>query len=72
MLDANDGDTAALKRSTSLKYANYTGKKTEKGRPIGHFRLLDSRHAYRVSCEALDGELLLRRFGPHDPVNENP
>jgi len=72
LLDMHEGNTASLKQHSALQYENYTGTTTDDGRPIGHFRLHDDREGLRVSCEAENNHLKLRRFGRHDEVNENP
>lgn len=72
MLEVHDGDTAPLKKSGSLQYENYEGKATRDGEPIGHFRLYEDRKGKRVSCEAKEEGLVLRRFGRHDEVNNAP
>lgn len=71
LLDHYQGDTAALKRHPGILYDVYTGKH-DRGRPIGHFRLLRDQNAERVSALAEDRGLTLRRFGAHDDVNDNP
>lgn len=68
LLEDSHGDTTPLKRDGGLQYDVYTGKTTEDGRPIGHFRVSQSR---RVSCTVEDGALRLRRYGEHS-INENP
>lgn len=68
ILEDNQGDTSALKRHGGLQYDVYTNKCTKDGRPIGHFRVSQSR---RVSCTAEDGALRLRRYGEHS-INDNP
>lgn len=68
LLEDSHGDTAPLKRDGGLQYDVYTGKTTENGRPIGHFRVSQSR---RVSCTVEDGALRLRRYGEHS-INDNP
>ncbi|GIV72685.1 MULTISPECIES: hypothetical protein [Caldilinea] len=68
ILEDNRGDTFALKRDGGLQYDVYTNKYTKDGRPIGHFRVSQSR---RVSCTAEDGALRLRRYGEHS-INDNP
>lgn len=68
LLEDNRGDTAPLKRDGGLQYDVYTGKTTSDGRPIGHFRVTQSR---RVSCTVEDGALRLRRYGEHS-INDNP
>ncbi len=68
LLEDSHGDTAPLKRDGGLQYDNYTGKTTPDNRPIGHFRVSQSR---RVSCTVEDGALRLRRYGEHS-INDNP
>lgn len=68
MLEDSRGDTASLKRDGGLQYDVYTGRTTKDGRPIGHFRVSQSR---RVSCTSEEGALRLRRYGEHS-INENP
>ncbi len=68
LLEDSHGDTARLKQDGGLQYDNYTGKKTQDGRPMGHFRVSQSR---RVSCTVEDGALRLRRYGEHS-INDNP
>ncbi|MEJ5376851.1 MAG: putative CRISPR-associated protein [bacterium] len=68
LLEDSHGDTAPLKRDGGLQYDVYSGKTTPDGRPIGHFRVSQSR---RVSCTAEEGALRLRRYGEHS-INENP
>jgi len=68
ILEDKHGDTSALKRDGGLQYDVYTNKYTNDGRPIGHFRVSQSR---RVSCTAEDGALRLRYYGEHS-INENP
>lgn len=70
LLTEHAGNVAALKQHTGLQYDNYTNQYMDDGRPIGHFRLNRGR---RVSCVAEPGGILvLRRFGEHDQVNDNP
>ena len=68
ILEDNQGNTAPLKQDGGLQYDTYTGKTAKGGRPIGHFRVSQSR---RVSCTVEDGALRLRRYGEHS-INENP
>jgi putative CRISPR-associated protein (TIGR02619 family) len=68
ILEYSHGDTSALKRDGGLQYEVYTNKCTNDGRPIGHFRVSQSK---RVSCTAEDGTLCLRRYGDHS-INDNP
>lgn len=64
-----DGGVSRLKQDSGLQYEDYTGRRTQNGQPIGHFRLTQGR---RVSCTAERKTLRLRRFGNHDQVNDNP
>lgn len=59
---------AALKADGGLQYDNYTHRQIN-GKPIGHFRVSDGG---RVSCLAEGNTLILRHFGAHDYVNNNP
>ncbi len=68
ILEDNRGDTSALKRDGGLQYDVYTNQYTKDNRPIGHFRVSQSK---RVSCTAENGALRLRRYGEHS-VNDNP
>jgi putative CRISPR-associated protein (TIGR02619 family) len=43
ILEDNRGDTSALKRDGGLQYDVYTNKYTKDGRPIGHFRVSQSK-----------------------------
>ncbi len=65
----NNGDISKLKQDGGLQYENYSNKKDETGLPIGHFRITQGD---RVSCIVKDNKLLLRKFGRHDFVNNNP
>lgn len=70
LLEDSDGDPTPLRQDGGLQYDNYTNVRTRDGRPIGHFRLTRGR---RVSCTLEEGGvLLLRTFGEHDQVNDNP
>ena len=69
MLEEAQGDTSVLRRDGGLLYNNYTSKTTADGRPIGHFRVSQSK---RVSCTVEDGALRLRHYGEEPVVNENP
>ena len=68
LLESRNGDTMPLKGDGGLQYEVYTNKK-EDGRPIGHFRVSQSR---RISCIIEGGSLCLRHYGEHDAVNNNP
>ena len=67
ILQANKGDTSHLRagRAGGVLYDTFTGRHGD----IDHFRI-DQNH--RVSCVNTRGTLLLRHFGPHDYVNDNP
>jgi hypothetical protein len=67
ILQANNGDTSHLRagRAGGILYDTFTGRNSD----IDHFRI-DQNH--RVSCVNAKGTLLLRHFGPHDYVNDNP
>jgi putative CRISPR-associated protein (TIGR02619 family) len=70
LLQDSGGDPTPLRQDGGLQYDNYTHRRTSDGRPIGHFRLTRGR---RVSCTLeAGGILLLRTFGEHDNVNDNP
>lgn len=65
LLEENQGDIAILKRDGGLQYEDLKGKNSG----IGHFRITQET---RVSCTAENGQLVLRAFGAHDEVNNNP
>lgn len=67
-LQEHNGDSSAL-RGGGLNYENYQNIRDDEGRSVGHFRISGET---RVSCIVKDGILELRRFGPHDDVNNNP
>jgi len=67
LLEKNN-DISILKKDGGLKYENYVNK-NENGQPIGHFRVTQET---RVSCICKNNKLILRHFGPHDYVNNNP
>lgn len=70
LLEESGGDLRQLRKDGGLQYENYVNMTTQDGQRIGHFRLTDGR---RVSCTLEeDGCLLLRTFGAHDTVNDNP
>jgi putative CRISPR-associated protein (TIGR02619 family) len=70
VLEDSGGNPTPLRQDGGLQYDNYTNVRTHDGRPIGHFRLTRGR---RVSCTLEEGGvLLLRAFGEHDQVNDNP
>lgn len=66
LLQENNGDVSCLKanRAGGVLYDNYAGK----NRHLGHFRVTQSE---RVTCQALNGKLYLRRFGGHE-TERNP
>jgi putative CRISPR-associated protein (TIGR02619 family) len=68
LLEDHQGDTSALKQDRGLQYDIYAGRIADDGRPIGHFRVSQSR---RVSCTAEGGILHLRKYGEHE-INDNP
>lgn len=68
LLLQNNNDISILKKDGGLQYENYANKK-ENGEPIGHFRITQE---IRVSCIYKNNKLILRRFGAHDYVNNNP
>lgn len=67
LLQENNGDIACLKggRSGGILYKNYSGNNVH----LGHFRV---GLGPRGSCEYKNNKLLLRHFGEHDYVNNNP
>lgn len=70
LLEDGDGNISSLAHHSGLKYYNYTNRRTADGRPIGHFRLNRDR---RASCVMQsNGTLLMRHFGAHNVVNNNP
>ncbi|RME75174.1 MAG: putative CRISPR-associated protein [Planctomycetota bacterium] len=68
LLEESGGNTQALARHGGLRYSRYSGANAH----LGHFRLTNSKGAYRISCEPVPGGLRLRRIGLHDDVNGNP
>jgi len=68
LLLENNNDISILKKDGGLQYENYVNK-NENGQPIGHFRVTQET---RVSCICVNNKLILRHFGPHDYVNNNP
>lgn len=65
LLQQSNGDLAILKLDGGLQYENFKGKNAN----IGHFRITQET---RVSCIFQSGKLVLRHFGEHDYVNDNP
>lgn len=68
ILQRTNGDTGELKKDGGLQYENFNNKNID-GSPIGHFRINQS---LRVSCISKNEQLILRRYGAHDDVNNNP
>jgi putative CRISPR-associated protein (TIGR02619 family) len=68
LLLENNNDISILKKDGGLQYKNYVNE-NENGQPIGHFRVTQET---RVSCICVNNKLILRHFGPHDYVNNNP
>lgn len=66
LLQQNNGDLTVLKLDGGLKYENFKSKNAQN---IGHFRITQET---RVSCVYQNGKLILRHFGEHDYVNDNP
>lgn len=64
LLTESSGNTAALKVDGGLLYEVYVNKGG-----VAHFRITQER---RVSCVRTDHGLLLRHYGAHDYVNNNP
>ena len=64
LLEEHNGTTSGL-RGGSLQYERYANVPGN----IDHFRVT---HAERVSCKADGGRLILRHYGAHDYVNNNP
>ena len=65
ILSKDNGATSRLSTDGGLQYNRYTNVK---GR-IDHFRVDDGR---RVSCQVAKNGLILRHYGTHDYVNNNP
>lgn len=68
LLLENNNDISILKKDGGLQYENYVNK-SENSQPIGHFRVTQET---RVSCICVNNKLILRHFGSHDYVNNNP
>lgn len=64
ILSDNMMDLSALKRDNELEYDKYTGK------DVDHFRVTNQ--GDRISCLKVNNKLVLRHFGRHDYVNDNP
>ena len=65
ILSKDNGATSGLSTDGGLQYNRYTNVKGK----IDHFRVDDGR---RVSCQVDGGGLILRHYGTHDYVNNNP
>ena len=65
LLDRHNGDRSVLRKDGGILYETYTGKHSN----IDHFRITQNN---RVSCVPQDNGLLLRHYGEHDYVNDNP
>ncbi len=63
LLAKSQGDISSLKADGGLQYEKYTNLE------LGHFRITQG---LRVSCQVKLGQLVLRHFGEHDYVNQNP
>jgi putative CRISPR-associated protein (TIGR02619 family) len=64
LLTQHGGDTGCLKGDGGVLYEVYTNRAG-----IAHFRVTQG---LRVSCTSEQGSLLLRHYGSHDYVNDNP
>jgi putative CRISPR-associated protein (TIGR02619 family) len=69
LLMESKGDISILKKDGGLQYENYNDKFDEEHNIIGHFRI---NRGDRVSCVYKNNTLVLRKFGRHDFVNNNP
>ena len=65
ILTRNKGATSGLSTDGGLQYNRYTNVQGK----IDHFRVDDGR---RVSCQVGRNGLILRHYGTHDYVNNNP
>lgn len=63
-LVASQGDRRALRAHGGFQYEDYMDKGG-----LAHMRMADGD---RVSCEPVEGGLLLRQYGHHDDVNDRP
>jgi len=68
LLEKASGSTRLLKQDGGLQYERYKNRYHE-DLPIDHFRVSQS---LRVSCLTWQGNLILRHYGAHDYVNDNP
>ncbi|KAM3112695.1 hypothetical protein [Phormidesmis sp. 146-33] len=64
MLNASNGDPAPLKADGGLQYDKYVDQNR-----IDHFRVTQG---LRVSCESVNDQLRLRRYGKEPEVNRKP
>ena len=65
ILTRDNGATSGLSTDGGLQYNQYTNVQGK----IDHFRVDNGR---RVSCQVSDSGLILRHYGKHDYVNDNP
>ena len=65
LLVKHNGDRSILRKDGGILYETYKGKHSD----IDHFYITQNN---RVSCVPQDGGLLLRHYGEHDYVNDNP
>lgn len=65
ILSKDEGATSGLSTDGGLQYERYKNIPGE----IGHFRINGGR---RVSCQIGNNGLILRHYGTHDYVNDNP
>lgn len=65
LLVKHKSDRSILRNDKGILYETYKGKHSN----IDHFRITQNN---RVSCIPKDGGLLLRHYGEHDYVNDNP
>jgi putative CRISPR-associated protein (TIGR02619 family) len=65
LLITHQGDRSILRKDGGILYETYTGKHSN----IDHFRITQNN---RVSCIPKEDGLLLRHYGEHDYVNNNP
>ncbi len=68
LLEQANGSTGPLKSDGGLQYEDYNNHLLQ-GKPIGHIRVTQD---IRISCVAEKQGLLLRHYGAHDYVNDNP
>ena len=68
LLLENDGNLSCLKADGGLQYEDIKNK-YDNGKPIGHIRISQSE---RISCTYENGQILIRKFGRHDFINNDP